>query len=60
VKLCLERTAEVLHPGGFMIFDDYNDYGGCQTAVDEFLASHPRFELVGTRPHAVVRRLAGC
>lgn len=56
VRLCLERTAEVLQSGGFIIFDDYNDYGGCQSAVDEFLADCPQFELVRSRPHAVVRR----
>jgi len=56
VRLCLERTAHVLRPGGFLILDDYNDYGGCKRAVDEFLAAYPGFELVRTRPHAVVRR----
>jgi asparagine synthase (glutamine-hydrolysing) len=56
VRLCLERTAEVLRPGGVLILDDYNDYGGCRRAVDEFLAADPRFELVKTSPHAVLRR----
>jgi O-methyltransferase len=56
VKLCLERTADVLSSGGFLILDDYNDYGGCRTAVDEFLAADARFELLRTSPHAVLRR----
>ena len=56
VRLCLERTADVLHRGGFLILDDYNDYGGCRKAVDEFLVADPRFELVRTSPHAVLRR----
>ena len=56
VRLCLERTADVLHPGGFLILDDYNDYGGCRKAADEFLVADPRFELVRTSPHAVLRR----
>ena len=34
----------------------YNEYGGCKRAVDEFLVASPRFELVRTRPHAVVYR----
>jgi O-methyltransferase len=55
VKLCLERTAEALSPGGLMILDDYNDYGGCRKAVDQFLAAHPQCELIRTMPHAVVR-----
>lgn len=54
VKLCLERTAEVLNPGGFMILDDYNDYGGCRKAADQFLAAHPQFALVRSKPHAVI------
>lgn len=56
VKLCLERTDEVLAPGGFMILDDYNDYGGCRKAADRFLTVHPRLELVRTMPHAVIRK----
>jgi O-methyltransferase len=56
VRLCLERTADVLPRGGFLILDDYNDYGGCRKAADEFLAADPRFELVRTLPHAVLRR----
>ena len=56
VRLCLERTADVLAAGGFIVLDDYNDYGGCRTAVDEFLADRPGFDLVRRLPHAVVRR----
>jgi O-methyltransferase len=55
VRLCLERTAAALASGGYIILDDYNDYGGCHRAATEFLAANPRFELVRTRPHAVVR-----
>jgi O-methyltransferase len=51
-----ERTADVLPSGGFLILDDYNDYGGCRKAVDEFLAADARFELMRTSPHAVLRR----
>jgi asparagine synthase (glutamine-hydrolysing) len=39
-----------------MILDDYNDYGGCRKAADEFLAAHRQFTLVRTSPHAVIRR----
>ena len=39
-----------------MVFDDYNTYGGCATAVDAFLASQPSAQLVQTHPTAVVRK----
>jgi asparagine synthase (glutamine-hydrolysing) len=56
VSLCLERTAGVLQPGGVFVLDDYNDYGGARRAVDDFLLAHAGFELLRTRPHAVVRK----
>jgi asparagine synthase (glutamine-hydrolysing) len=40
VSLCLERLYPVWSPGGYWVIDDYNDYGGCRRAVDEFLAGH--------------------
>jgi O-methyltransferase len=55
VKFCLEAVAEKLAPGGVMVLDDYNDYGGCRTAVDEFLAARPRYRLSeGLNP--IIRR----
>lgn len=36
---CLERIAPNLSIGGSKILDDYNDWGGCRKATDEFLAS---------------------
>ena len=43
VKFCLESVAERLSTGGVMMLDDYNDYGGCKTATDEFIAANPGF-----------------
>jgi asparagine synthase (glutamine-hydrolysing) len=43
VKFCLDVCADKLGEGGIVIIDDYNDYGGCRTAVDEFLAARPDF-----------------
>lgn len=57
VKHCLEQTGDALSPGGLMILDDYNDYGGCRRATHEFLEARPQFCLERTAPHAVVRRL---
>lgn len=54
VKLCLDRIWPELSTGGLMLCDDYNDYGGCTKAVDEFAASEPTAELRTTRPSAVL------
>lgn len=43
VTFCLNACADRLSDGGIIIIDDYNDYGGCRTAVDEFLASNSDF-----------------
>ena len=37
VKYCLEQIFPRLVPGGCIILDDYNDWGGCRKATDEFL-----------------------
>jgi O-methyltransferase len=34
----LTNLYEKVSPGGFVIVDDYNSWGGCQTAVNEFRA----------------------
>lgn len=57
VALCIERILPALSPGGFLIFDDYNDYEGCRAAVDAALARHPELVLEQRAPNAVVRRL---
>jgi O-methyltransferase len=54
VKLCIERIWPQLSSGGLMVFDDYNDYGGCTKAVDEFAASEPSATLRNTAPTAVL------
>jgi O-methyltransferase len=43
VAYCLDAVDKVMDPGGIVLIDDYHDYGGCRTAVDEFLASHPAY-----------------
>jgi asparagine synthase (glutamine-hydrolysing) len=43
VKYCLEAVATKIVPGGMMVMDDYNDYGGCRAAVDEFMIAHSDF-----------------
>ena len=43
VKFCLQAVADKVSEGGVVIIDDYNDYGGCRTAVDEFIKQRPDF-----------------
>jgi len=43
VKFCLNAVAPKLPVNGRIIMDDYNDYGGCRTATDEFLRDSPNF-----------------
>ncbi|MDK9695065.1 MAG: TylF/MycF family methyltransferase [Siculibacillus sp.] len=55
VAFCLRIIGDRLAIGGIVVLDDYNDYGGCRTAVEEFITSHPEFELeIGAS--AVLRR----
>lgn len=55
VKYCLEAVAEKLGPGGVIVLDDYNDYGGCRTATDEFVAARPDF-VFENGANAILRR----
>lgn len=51
VTFCLNACAGKLSDGGLIIIDDYHDYGGCRTAVDEFLAHRREFAMEpGTNP----------
>jgi len=56
VRYCLVEAEKRVSRGGFVILDDYNDYGGCRAATDEFIAGAGHFELLGTHPHAVLRK----
>jgi asparagine synthase (glutamine-hydrolysing) len=56
VKLCLERIVPRLSPSAFVVLDDYNDYGGCRRAVDEFLEGDPEVDVIARTPNFVFRR----
>jgi asparagine synthase (glutamine-hydrolysing) len=56
VKLCLERLYPVLQPGGYLISDDYHDYGGCRAAVDDFLGRHSELVVERREGSLVMRR----
>lgn len=56
VRYCLDQIGDRLSRGGLIVIDDYHDYGGCRTAVDEFLASRSDYVMEdGTNP--ILRRL---
>lgn len=55
VRFCLTAIRPCLSPGGFIVLDDYNDYGGCRRAVDAFLEEHDEFHVVRRRPNAVLQ-----
>lgn len=38
VDTCLRRIGPHLRPGGFIVLDDYHDYGGARAAADAYLA----------------------
>jgi O-methyltransferase len=56
VVYCLEGVGPKLSPGGVIIIDDYHDYGGCRTAVEEFLTDNPLFAFEDG-PNPFLRRL---
>lgn len=43
VKVCLEQIWPRLVVGGVVVIDDYDDWSGCRTAVDEFLGDRTDF-----------------
>jgi O-methyltransferase len=45
VSYCLNAVSERISYGGIIVIDDYNDYDGAKTAVDEFLAIHKEFDV---------------
>jgi asparagine synthase (glutamine-hydrolysing) len=59
VLYCLLSIQHRLVPGARVVLDDYNDYGGCRSAVDAFLERHGarKFMRLGRRaPNAILER----
>jgi hypothetical protein len=57
VKLCIERIAPRMSPGGILLFDDYNSFAGCRRAVDEWLPTDPRFRIIHAEWTVAIQRL---
>ena len=43
VRFCLAACADKMNPGAVIVIDDYHDYSGARTAVDEFCAERDDF-----------------
>lgn len=56
VRYCLGWIAPRMPAGGAILIDDYHDYSGCRTAVDEFLSGNTGFKKVNGRNVLLVRR----
>jgi O-methyltransferase len=55
VAYCLRACADKMSSGGAIVIDDYHDYGGCRTAVDEFLAARSDFRFEAG-PNPILRK----
>lgn len=58
VKLAIERICPELSRGGYLVFDDYLDYGGCRRAVHELLSARDDIVVSRISDHLVARRSA--
>jgi len=56
VKICIDRIAPLLSPGGVVVFDDYSSYSGCRRAVDEWLARDSTLGVIISRRSIAIRR----
>lgn len=56
VLTCLDRLYPRLSPDGYLVLDDYNDYQGCRTAADAFMAEHNDLQVVSDVSDLVIRR----
>ena len=52
---CLERIAPLVVPGGRIVLDDYYQWSGCRTAVDEYFKDRAGFRLEHRAKLHVVR-----
>jgi asparagine synthase (glutamine-hydrolysing) len=57
VKFCLDSIAPLLGTGSVVVLDDYNDYGGCRVATDEFLTRCEASFRVLSGPNLILKRL---
>jgi Macrocin-O-methyltransferase (TylF) len=58
VVTCIDRIADVVSPGGIMLFDDYHSFEGCRRAVDAWLKAESRFRVIHADWTVAVERIA--
>lgn len=56
VNFVLNKVYPVLSNGGYIIVDDYYDYGGCKKSVDEFLQEQNDMHIVKSGSNVVLIR----
>ena len=56
MKYCLNAVADKMAIGGTIVMDDYNDYGGCRTATNEFLGERQDFVVSRNFGNLIIRR----
>jgi O-methyltransferase len=56
VQTCLARIEPWLAPGGRIVLDDFNDYGGCRRAVEELMEADSRWQIVAAGENVVIGR----
>lgn len=58
VTVCIKRIAPKLAAGAIVVFDDYSSYSGCRKAVDEWLSTDARLEIVANQRSIAIRKKA--
>ena len=57
VITCLQRIEPNLIPGGVLVIDDYNDWSGCRTAIDEYFEDKKdKYEFIQRARLHIVRK----
>lgn len=58
VVYCINQVKDRMVPQGIIMFDDYNSFEGCRTAVDAWLAQDTRYRIANKAWNVSVQRVA--
>lgn len=58
VNLCLNRVYPNLSKHGYIVIDDYKDYGGCRIATDEFLLMHSEIAIIKSNSNLILKKMS--